>query len=143
MPAGGGVPKAEDAHEPAGAQDPDGAREADEEHEEAGVAGSQDAADLPKGTTAGALARRIVQRLGWGGRVDLFISREDARSWFPDDPPDLPESDAAAVAYFIDQKGWPADASGAPDPGRQATRGDLARMPLPRRRDRASCSRST
>lgn len=80
------------------------------------------------GTTAAALARRIVERLGWSSRVDLFIAREDARSWFPDDPPGLSDADAAAVAYFIDQKGWPADPSGAPAPERAGTRGDLARM---------------
>ena len=111
----GAAPKPADTH-PAG-----GAGEADE-------AEGEGASAPPAGTTAAALARRIVDRLGWGSRVDLYVSREDARSWFPDDPSGLSDADAAAVAYFIDQKGWPADASGAPAPERAATRGDLVRL---------------
>lgn len=119
------------SHRPGGAsadrRTPSGKKEpADEAPAEGGAV--EGAGEAPAGTTVAALARRLVDRLGWGGRVELFVAREDAHSWFPDDPPGLSDAEAAATAYFLDQKGWPADAGGAPDPGRAATRGDLARL---------------
>ena len=76
------------------------------------------------------LAAQLIDRLGWKGRVDLLVDREDAQSWLMDDPVDLPADQAGAVAYFLREGAWPVDEAGTPNPSRAASRGDLARLLL-------------
>src|SRR6185295_82853 len=68
------------------------------------VAGSRD--DKHPATIA-SLARRLIERLGWSERVDLLIGRDDAPSWFPDEPEGLSVKEMEAVAYFLREKSWP------------------------------------
>jgi stage II sporulation protein D len=85
---------------------------------------------MPDAPTLADLAVRLVERLAWQERVDLLVGREEPSDWLPDGPEGMDDAHAAAVAYFLRQKGWPAGPGGSPEPLRRATRGDFARLLL-------------